>query len=103
MTEQATIPGLEKAPTLTERQAQALAIIRELGPIRSEDLGVEMYPRMHDLDRARSYGRSVGDALAAKGLVAYVRGEGWVDAKWAEPSEPSAQVGPDGEWPEEMF
>lgn len=92
------LPGMEPL-VLTQRQAQALAIIRSRGPIRSEDLGAELYPRVHELDRARSYGRSVGEALAARGFVHYVRGEGWVDAARKDVGLETGMLAPDEELP----
>jgi len=85
-----TLPGLE--PALTERQSQALALIRERGPISSEELG----RRLRDLRGGRSSGeqwdrssgRGVAEALRKRSLVRQVRIEGqasWVVADWAAP------------------
>lgn len=92
MNPQLALDGLTEAPKLTERQEQAYALIRQRGPIRSEDLGAELYPRVHELDRARTYGRAVGDALAEKGLVVFVRGEGWVLAEEASERKACSQT-----------
>lgn len=95
MSSQLALEGLTAEPKLTERQEQALAIIRERAPIRSEDLGGELRelrggrPTGAEFDAGN--GRAVAEALHAKGLVAYVRREGWVLAENAPRRKPSSQ------------
>jgi hypothetical protein len=84
--EQLALDGLPAAePTLTERQELALMLVRELGPLASTDLGWRLRElrggRASGAEFDRSNGRAIGEALAVKGLVRYVRGEGWVDAR----------------------
>ena len=125
MTEQLSLTG---ATTLTDRQAHALGIIATRQPIRSDDLGAHLHAyrleqggRGHTAsdtcDWCTSEGRSVGDALAAKGLVRYVRGKGWVtlthdgqsDASGfstsddVEKAEAPSQIGRDDPWPADFF
>lgn len=92
---QLALDGLTAAPKLTPRQEQALAIIRSRAPIRSEDLGAELRElrggRPTGAEFDASNGRSVAEALHAKGLVAYVRREGWVLAGDA-PRKTSSQT-----------
>lgn len=113
MTEQLSLAG---GITLSDRQAHALQVVTARQPIRSDDLGAELHAyrlanggRGHAVgewcDWCTSEGRSVGDALAAKGLVRYIRGAGWVTSSYAtsddvEKPEASAQLGPDDPWPE---
>ena len=80
---QLALDGLPAAePKLTERQELALTLIRELGPLTSTDLGWRLRElrglRPTGAEFDQSSGREVGDALAAKNLVRYRRGEGWV-------------------------
>lgn len=139
MAEQLSLTG---ATTLTDRQAYALGIIAARQPIRSDDLGAHLHAYRQDqggkghgaddtCDWCTSEGKSVGDALAAKGLVRYVRGKGWVTADWKgefakvdegrweerdtdgsfvgrhattrEAEKASAQLGTDEPWPEDFF
>ena len=96
MSSQLALDGMAPAVELTQRQAQALALIREHAPIRSEDLGW----RLRELRGGRptgaefdaSNGRKVAEALDAKGLVAYVRREGWVPADRRQAQRASAQT-----------
>jgi hypothetical protein len=99
---QPALPGLETT-TLTARQELALTLIRELGPLNSQDLGWRLRElrggRPSGAEFDQSNGRAVGDALARKGLVRYVRGEGWVSNEYAPEPTPSAQLGPDEDLP----
>lgn len=87
MSEQSALPGLETTPALTERQELALTLIRELGPLTSQDLGWRLRElrggRPTGAEFDQSNGRAVGDALAKRGLVRYRRSEGWV-AAWGD-------------------
>lgn len=88
MSTQLALDGLDAAQTasLTERQAQALAIIRSRAPLRSEDLGAALRElrglRESGAEFDAGNGRAVAEALHAKGLVRYVRRSGWVPAEW---------------------
>ncbi len=106
-------------PTLPDRQAHALKLIRHRQPVRSDELGAHLHafrqahggnghPADETCDYCVSEGRSVGEALAKKMLVRYVRGEGWVTVEW-QGSGPgqvvpaSSQLGVDDPWPEDLF
>jgi len=94
----------EKA--LTERQAFAEQVIRERGPVTSEELGAHVHAwrrdrggRGHGPDERCHYcpgeGASVGRILARKGLVTRRRGVGWVVVGWAPDTGPSAMLADD--------
>ena len=118
MSEPLPLPGLEPATNsassviLTPRQAYALEVISEHGPIQSVDLGAHLHEyrrrnggRGHASDELCEFcqgeGADVGAALQRKGLVKRRRGEGWVVASWTPWSrKPSSQMGPDDDWPE---
>lgn len=100
--------------TLTDRQAHALRTIREQQPIRSDALGAHLHAyrqanggRGHHAyetcDWCVSEAKSVGDALAKRGLVRYVRGQGWVTGDYEAPKAASSQLGVGDEWPEDLF
>lgn len=107
--------------SLTDRQAHALTIIEGRQPIRSDALGAELHAyrqanggKGHSADTfcdfCISEGRSVGDALKKKGLVSYVRGDGWTvagadtnPATSDGKSDSSTQIGVDDPWPEDMY
>jgi hypothetical protein len=89
VTEQLTLAGTpDPTPTLTERQQFALDLIRELGPIPSDELGAHMHERKtwHNRDIrcawCRGAGEGVGKELRRKRTlgVKHRRGEGWVVA-----------------------
>jgi len=114
MNPQPALPGLDRAATLTERQAFALDVITRLGPLSSEELGARLHAwraerggRGHGSDErcqwCPSEGASAGRMLAGKGLVKRRRGEGWVPAAYETPREPSAQLGADEPWPKDFF
>src|SRR3990172_8386647 len=69
--------GLDRARGLRERQAFAARVIRERGPIRSEDLGAWLCERnlrhshLQSCDYDPQNRRRVADALPPKGLVRY--------------------------------
>jgi len=92
---QSTLPGLDLDPSLslTPRQSFALNLIRERGPLSSEELGAHLCSRnlRHSSEQRCEWdvsnGRGVAEALARKGLVRRVRGEGWVVADWRAPVE----------------
>ena len=77
------LPGLGAPPALTERQAFALEVIREHGPIPSDELGAELCARnlRHSNDLRcgydRSNGHAIGRALRRKGLVRFRQRAGW--------------------------
>ena len=104
MSSQLALDGFDpaEAAALTERQAQALAIIRQRSPIRSEDLGGELRElrggRPTGAEFDASNGKAVAEALHAKGLVAYVRREGWVLAENAPGRKASSQLTEIPEW-----
>ena len=95
---QPAFPGLEPAPALTERQAFAARVIRERGPIRSDDLGAWLCERnlRHSHLQTCPYdgqnGRGVAEALRRKGLVRYRRGQGWVVEGWAPEREAAGRA-----------
>lgn len=89
MTEQLTLAGTpEPTLKLTDRQRFALELIRELGPVPSDELGAHMHERRgkHSTDIRCSWctqeGESVGKELRRKRTlgVKHRRGEGWVVA-----------------------
>jgi hypothetical protein len=89
VTEQLTLAGTpEPTPTLTGRQLFALDLIRELGPIPSDELGAHMHERRgkHSTDIRCSWcaqeGESVGKELRRKQTlgIKHRRGEGWIVA-----------------------
>ena len=76
---------------LTRRQQVALELIRDRPPVTSDELGALLHAdrqarggRGHGEDVRCDYctgeGRSMGEALRAKGLVNYRRTLGWVPA-----------------------
>lgn len=104
MSAQLALDGLTPEVALTDRQAFALTIVRDHGPVRSELLGAwlcERTGRHSHLDGCQwcvSNGRDVGESLHAKGLVVYVRREGWALAARAKASKPSSQLTEIPEW-----
>ena len=90
MTSQLDIHGGETwLDGLTDRQRLALNLIREHGPVPSDELGAHLHAdrlarggRGHTDDARCSYcreeGRSMGEALRAKDLVRHDRGLGWM-------------------------
>lgn len=115
MSDQLHLAGIP-AVKLTDRQQKGLELITARQPIRSDDLGAELHAwklangfRGHaayaTCDWCVSDGRSVGDALAGRGLVRYLRGKGWVTSSFGTSDdvgkpEASSQLGPDDPWPE---
>lgn len=83
---QLALDGLTPPVALTERQELALALIAERAPISSADLGAAVREarggRASGAEFDTSNGRALGESLHAKGLVRYVRREGWAPASW---------------------
>lgn len=98
---QLALDGFDPAQTasLTERQAQALAIIRSRAPIRSEDLGATLRElrglRESGAEFDAGNGREVAEALHREKLVRYVRREGWVPVGHRKAGPPSGMLAPD--------
>lgn len=100
---QPALPGLQAEPLLTPRQRFALAFVRAAGgPVSGELLGAALHEyrmseggRGHRADTRCRFcgqeGKDVGHALMRKGLLRYLRGEGFVDAEWKPEPEPSLQ------------
>ncbi len=97
---QTALPGLESAPSLTERQSAALEFIcAASGPVRADLLGAFLHERRlhagerggHSRDFTCTYcamsGKDVGHALRKKGFVRYLRGAGFVAAEYVVPVE----------------
>lgn len=105
MSAQLALDGLTPEVALTDRQAFALTIVREHGPIRSELLGAylcERTGRHSHLDGCQwctSNGKAVGEELHRKSLVVYVRREGWALAGHGKQARSSGMLGPDEELP----
>lgn len=72
---QHALPGLQAPPKLTDRQAEALRIIREHGPIASRELGafVHEWRGRHGFGSPCEFCRKAGDelgrSLRKKGLA----------------------------------
>lgn len=106
------LPGLEPPaahPMLTDRQALALGVIRERGPLMSDELGAYLCERRgkHARDEICAWcspnGTEVAKALQRKGLVTKKRGEGWLAVGYPAMREASAQIGAGDEWPGDLF
>lgn len=85
------LPGLEHV-RLTDRQAVALYVIREHGPIGCADLGRRVreirspnYPSDLAGEWDVSNGKTLGRRLKELGLVRELAGVRFVDAGWTEP------------------
>lgn len=105
MSAHSPLPGME-ALVLTERQALALEIIRQRGPLSSAALGEALREargrRDHGGDWDTQNGRQVAEALRSRGFCRRVKVEGrmlWADLSWQAPEPPSGMLAPDEDLP----
>jgi hypothetical protein len=108
------LPGIEHAVTLTARQALALAFCRSIeGPVQGDEIGAALHEdrlarggRGHSRDERCQWcgdeGRDMARTLVGKGVLKRVSG-GFEPREREGERPPSSQIGPDDEWPEEMF